>query len=50
MRLFVINPFPNGKFKTSKLKAFADYNFECDENGRKLYIRIENTVMNFENK
>ena len=27
-----------------KLKAFADDNFKCDENGRKLSKRVENTV------
>ena len=29
---------------SSKLKEFADDNFKCDENGRKLSIRVENTV------
>ena len=29
---------------SSKLKAFADDNFKCDENGRKLSKRVENTV------
>ena len=28
------NPFPNDKFKTSKLKEFADDNFRFNENGR----------------
>ena len=29
---------------SSKLKEFADDNFKCDENGRKLSIQVENTV------
>ena len=29
---------------SSKLKGFADDNFNCDENGRKLFKRLENTV------
>ena len=28
----------------SKLKEFADDNFECDENGRKFSKQIENSV------
>ena len=28
----------------SKLKEFADENFELDENGRKFFKRVENTV------
>ena len=28
--IMVINPFPNNKFKTSKLKNFADENFRFD--------------------
>ena len=31
-----INPLPDDKFYTSKLKEFADDNFKFDENGRKL--------------
>ena len=31
-------------FASSKLKEFADDNFEFDENGRKFYIWLENTV------
>ena len=31
-----------------KLKEFADNNFKFDENGRKLYKRVENTVGNGE--
>ena len=38
------NPFPNDKFlDSSKLKEFADDNFEFDENGRKLSKRLKNT-------
>ena len=29
---------------SSKLKEFADDNFTLDDNGRKIYIRVENTV------
>ena len=32
------------KFKTSKLKEFADDNFKFDENGRKLSKQVEHTV------
>ena len=39
-----INPLPDDKFKTSKLKEFADDNFKFDENGRKLSKRVENTM------
>ena len=39
------NPLPDDKFlDSSKLKEFADDNFEFDENGRKLSKRVENTV------
>ena len=31
-------------FDSSKLKGFADDNSKFDENGRKLYKRVENTV------
>ena len=31
-------------FRPSKLKEFADENFEFDENGRKLSKQVENTV------
>ena len=42
---FFVNPFPNEKNSdSSKLKAFADDNFELDENGRKLSKRVGNTV------
>ena len=40
----VFNPLPDDKFKTSKLKEFADDNFKFHENGRKLSKRVENTV------
>ena len=40
----ILNPFPNGKFKTSKLREFADDNFKFDENGRKFLKQVENTV------
>ena len=40
-----LNPFPNDKIlDSSKLKAFADDNFELDENGRKFPNWVENTV------
>ena len=35
-----INPFPND-LDSSKLKELADDNFEFDENGRKLSIKVE---------
>ena len=38
-----INPLLNDKFYY-KLKEFADDNFKFDENGRKLYKKVENTV------
>ena len=42
-RLF--NIFPKRRvLDTSKLKEFADDNFKFDENGRKLFKRVENTV------
>ena len=40
-----INPFPNDKFlESSKLKEFADDNFNFDEDDWKFSKRIENTV------
>ena len=40
-----INPLPNDKIlDSSKLKEFADVNFNFDENGRKVSIWVENTV------
>ena len=43
--LRAINPFPNDKYlDASKLKEFADDNFNFGESGEKLSKRIENTV------
>ena len=39
-----VNPFLNGKFKTSKLKEFADDNLKFDDNDRKFSKWVENTV------
>ena len=40
-----VNPLPDDKFlDSSKLKEFADHNFSFDENGRKLFKGVENTV------
>ena len=39
----LLNPLPNVKFNTFEVKEFAEDNFEFDENGRKLSIRVENT-------
>ena len=40
-----VNPFTNDKISdTSKLKVFADDNFELDENGWKFCKRVENTA------
>ena len=42
---FPFYPFPNNKIKdSSKSKDFADDNFKFDENGKKLYKSVENTV------
>ena len=39
------NPFPNDNISDwSKLKEFADNNFQFDEKGRKLSKWVENTV------
>ena len=41
----LFNSLPKDKFQEwSKLKKFADNNFEFDENGRKFSKRVENTV------
>ena len=40
----MFNPFPNDKFQTPKLKEFADDNYKCVGNGRKLSKRVVNTV------
>ena len=38
----ILNPFPNDNIlEWSKLKGFADDNFEFDENGRKFSKRVE---------
>ena len=40
-----VNPFPNENFlDSSKMKEFADDNFNFVENGRKLFKQVENTV------
>ena len=39
----LVNPFPNNKFNSSKLKEFADGNFKLDENGREFSKQVENT-------
>ena len=39
-----LNPLPDDKLDSSKLKKFADDNSKFDENGRKLSKRVENTV------
>ena len=40
---FAVNPFPNYKFYTFKLKEFADDNSKFDENDGKFSKWIENT-------
>ena len=38
-------PFPKRQIlESSKLKQFADDNFTFEENGRKFFKRVENTV------
>ena len=44
----MVNSFPNDKFYFSKMKEFADNNFEFDDNGRKFSRWVENTVGNGE--
>ena len=39
-----VNPFPNDKFYSSKRKEFADDNFKFDENDRKFFKQVENTL------
>ena len=40
-----LDPFPNNKIlDSSKLKGFADDNFELDDNWRKFSKWVENTV------
>ena len=41
---FYVNPFPNDKFYTLPNRKFADDNFKLDENGRKFFKRVENTM------
>ena len=44
-KTFLGQPFPKRQIlDSSKLKEFADDNFEFDENGRKFSERLENTV------
>ena len=40
----LINPLPDDKFHSSKLKEFADDNLKFDINGRKSSKRVENNV------
>ena len=41
----MLKPFPKQQILDfSKLKEFADYKFEFNENGRKFSKRVENTV------
>ena len=43
--LRIINPLPDDKIlDSSKLKDLADDNFKFDENSRKLFKPVENTV------
>ena len=44
MQLITFSSLPDDKFYSSRLKEFADDNFNFDENGRKLSKRVENTV------
>ena len=39
-----VNPLPDDKFQTSKLKESADNNFRFNKNGRKKSKWVENTV------
>ena len=39
-----INPFPNDKYLSLSNWKSADDNLEFDENSRKLFKRVENTV------
>ena len=48
--IYLFNPFPNDNFlDPSKLKGFADDDFKFDENGRKFFKQVENTVGKGEN-
>ena len=43
--MVVSSPFPKRPIlDSSKLKGFTDDNFKFDENGRKFFKRVENTV------
>ena len=42
---YIIKPFPKQQIlDSSKLKKFADDNFEFDKNGKKFFKQVENTV------
>ena len=44
-RKMMINPFPIKEIlDSSKLKDFAVYNFNFDDNGRKFSKQVENTI------
>ena len=43
-----LNPFPNDKWDSSKLKEFSDDNLKFDENERKYSKKVENTMENGE--
>ena len=43
-KLFLFNPLPDDKLDSSKLKEFAYDILKFDENGIKLFERVENTV------
>ena len=40
----MFNPFPKDILNSSKLKEFADENFRFDENGRKFFKHVKNTM------
>ena len=42
--LFFLTHYQTTNFRLFQLKEFADDNFKCDENGRKLSKQVENTV------
>ena len=44
----LFNPFPNEKFFQTEGVWFANHNFKFDDNGRKFFKRVENTVGNGE--
>ena len=46
MRKLASQSFPKQQIlDSSKLKEFANHNFKFDENGRKFFKRVENTVV-----